>query len=178
MEGITVSSLHAAKGLEWDVVFLPGLTDGTLPIVYAQTEEAIAEERRLLYVGITRARQQLFLSWALARAPGGRRTRKPSRFLAGLQSRARPPEDDDPLVGALRRWRAETAAAQSVPAFVVLSDATLLLIASRRPASRAELATVPGVGAVRLDRYGAAVLALCAQAAEAARAAGNAAEAP
>jgi len=178
LDGVTLASLHAAKGLEWDAVFLAGLTDGTLPIVYAQTDEAIAEERRLLYVGITRARQQLFLSWALARAPGGRRTRRPSRFLAGLQSRARPPEEDDPLVGALRRWRAETAAAQSVPAYVVLSDATLLLIASRRPASRAELATVPGVGAVRLDRYGAAVLALCAQAAEAARAAGNAAEAP
>jgi DNA helicase-2/ATP-dependent DNA helicase PcrA len=178
LDGVTLASLHAAKGLEWDAVFLAGLTDGTLPIIYAQTEEAIAEERRLLYVGMTRARQQLFLSWPLARAPGGRRTRRPSRFLAGLQSRATPPEDDNPLVGALRRWRAETAAAQSVPAFVVLSDATLLLIASRRPATRAELAGVPGVGAVRLDRYGAAVLALCAQAAAAAQAAGNAAEAP
>jgi DNA helicase-2/ATP-dependent DNA helicase PcrA len=168
--GVTLASLHAAKGLEWDAVFLAGLTDGTLPIVYAQTDEAVAEERRLLYVGITRARQRLFLSWALARSPGGRRTRKPSRFLAGLQSRARPPEDDNPLVTALRQWRAATAGAQGVPAYVVLSDATLLLIASRRPASRAELAGVPGVGAVRLDRYGAAVLALCAEPANAAEA--------
>jgi DNA helicase II / ATP-dependent DNA helicase PcrA len=170
VDGVTLASLHAAKGLEWEAVFLAGLTDGTLPIVYAQTDEAVAEERRLLYVGITRARQRLFLSWALARSPGGRRTRKPSRFLAGLQSRARPPEEDNPLVTALRQWRSATAGAQGVPAYVVLSDATLLLIASRRPASRAELAGVPGVGAVRLDRYGAAVLALCAEAANAAEA--------
>ena len=87
MEGITLGSLHASKGLEWEVVFLPGLAEGTLPIIYAQTDEAIAEERRLLYVGVTRARERLFLSWALARSPGGRATRKPSRFLSGLRSR-------------------------------------------------------------------------------------------
>ncbi len=85
--GVTLASLHAAKGLEWDVVFLPCLTDGAMPIVYAQTADAIEEERRLLYVGITRARQRLFLSWALARSPGGRRTRQPSRFLDGLRGR-------------------------------------------------------------------------------------------
>ncbi|HUY50921.1 MAG TPA: ATP-dependent helicase [Streptosporangiaceae bacterium] len=87
MHGVTLASLHAAKGLEWDVVFLPGLTDGNLPIVHAQTEEAIEEERRLLYVGVTRARQRIFLSWPLARSPGGRRSRKPSRFLDGLRPR-------------------------------------------------------------------------------------------
>ena len=85
MHGVTLASLHAAKGLEWDVVFLPGLTEGTLPIVYAQTDEAIEEERRLLYVGVTRARERLFLSWPLARSAGGRRSRKPSRFLDGLR---------------------------------------------------------------------------------------------
>lgn len=85
--GVTLASLHAAKGLEWDVVFLPCLTDGAVPIVYAQSAEAIEEERRLLYVGITRARDLLFLSWSLARAPGGRQARTPSRFLAGLGGR-------------------------------------------------------------------------------------------
>ena len=89
--GVTLASLHAAKGLEWDVVFLPCLTDGAVPIVYAQTAEAIEEERRLLYVGITRARQRLYLSWALARSPGGRRTRQPSRFLDGLRGRGPAP---------------------------------------------------------------------------------------
>ena len=91
LSGVTVTSLHAAKGLEWDVVFLPGLTEGNLPIVHAQGQQAIAEERRLLYVGLTRARQRLYLSWALARIPGTRPSRVPSRFLAGLRPpRARP----------------------------------------------------------------------------------------
>ena len=85
LEGVTVASLHAAKGLEWDVVFLPGLTEGNLPIVHARGDEAVEEERRLLYVGVTRARQRVFLSWALARSPGGRQSRTPSRFLDGLR---------------------------------------------------------------------------------------------
>ena len=85
MAGVTLASLHAAKGLEWDAVFLPGLAEGNLPIVHAQTEEAIEEERRLLYVGVTRARERVFLSWSVARSPGGPRSRKPSRFLSGLR---------------------------------------------------------------------------------------------
>jgi DNA helicase II / ATP-dependent DNA helicase PcrA len=86
MEGVTLASLHAAKGLEWDAVFLPGLSDGNLPIVHAQTDEAVEEERRLLYVGVTRARQRVYLSWSLARSAGGRRPRKPSRFLDDVRS--------------------------------------------------------------------------------------------
>ncbi|HVF19402.1 MAG TPA: ATP-dependent DNA helicase UvrD2, partial [Mycobacteriales bacterium] len=82
--GVTLASLHAAKGLEWDAVFLVGLADGTMPIQHATTVEALAEERRLLYVGITRARRHLSLSWALARAEGGRRTRVRTRFLDGV----------------------------------------------------------------------------------------------
>jgi DNA helicase II / ATP-dependent DNA helicase PcrA len=87
VEGVTLASLHAAKGLEWTAVFLPGLTEGTLPIVYAQTEEAIEEERRLLYVGVTRAQEHLHLSWAVARSPGSRRSRQRSRFLPVKKSR-------------------------------------------------------------------------------------------
>jgi DNA helicase-2/ATP-dependent DNA helicase PcrA len=84
VEGVTLASLHAAKGLEWRAVFVVGLSDGLLPITYAETPEQVAEERRLLYVGVTRAREHLALSWAKARAPGGRGGRRPSRFLDGF----------------------------------------------------------------------------------------------
>ena len=90
-DGVTLASLHAAKGLEWDAVFLVGLTEGLLPIIYAETPEQVEEERRLFYVGVTRAREHLHLSWALARSPGGRRTRTPSRFLDGLRPAAAAP---------------------------------------------------------------------------------------
>ncbi|MFV0493783.1 ATP-dependent helicase, partial [Mycobacterium sp.] len=93
VQGVTLASLHAAKGLEWDAVFLVGLVDGTLPISHALAHgpdsERVEEERRLLYVGITRARVTLTLSWALARAAGGRQSRKPSRFLNGLAAQTR-----------------------------------------------------------------------------------------
>jgi DNA helicase-2/ATP-dependent DNA helicase PcrA len=179
MDGVTLASLHAAKGLEWDAVFLPGLADGTLPIIYAKTDEAVEEERRLLYVGVTRARLRVHLSWALARSAGGRKTRLPSRFLDGIRPAARPapaghgrsgraaPAQDgqpgSPIFLRLREWRRKTAREQSVPAYVIFSDATLAVIADRRPASTAELAAVSGVGQLKLDRYGAAVLALCAE---------------
>ncbi|ELS56242.1 ATP-dependent DNA helicase UvrD2 [Streptomyces viridochromogenes] len=85
VQGVTLASLHSAKGLEWDVVFLVGVAEGMMPITYAKTDEQIEEERRLLYVGVTRARQYLHVSWALTRAPGGRPNRRPSRFLDGLR---------------------------------------------------------------------------------------------
>jgi DNA helicase II / ATP-dependent DNA helicase PcrA len=85
VQGVTLASLHAAKGLEWDAVFLVGLTDGTLPIQHADgDDDAVEEERRLFYVGVTRARVHLRMSWALSRSAGGRRSRRRSRFLYGL----------------------------------------------------------------------------------------------
>jgi DNA helicase-2/ATP-dependent DNA helicase PcrA len=87
VDGVTLASLHSAKGLEWDAVFLVGLADGTLPTTYAKTAEQVEEERRLLYVGVTRAREWLWLSYASARSPGGR-ARRPSRFLPQLDRSA------------------------------------------------------------------------------------------
>jgi DNA helicase-2/ATP-dependent DNA helicase PcrA len=177
VQGVTLASLHSAKGLEWDVVFLVGLTDQTIPIQHADTPEQLAEERRLLYVGITRARHRLMLSWALARNPGQARRRRPSRFLDGLRpvgsgrkpatggaKKARPvPETADAATfGRLRVWRKKQADAQGVPAYVVFSDATLVAIADRAPGDSAALAEVPGVGPTKLERYAEPVLAVLA----------------
>lgn len=204
LEGVTLASLHAAKGLEWDAVFLVGVVDGTLPIIYAETPEQIEEERRLLYVGVTRAREHLTISWSLSRSPGGRKARRASRFLDGLttlavtpsppgvdRSKRKPvskgpqpcricgrpltaalerklgrcegcPADlDEALLAGLKAWRAATAKELKVPAYVVFTDATLQAIAERRPTSEADLSGISGVGRAKLDRYGAAVLALC-----------------
>jgi DNA helicase-2/ATP-dependent DNA helicase PcrA len=86
MEAVTLATLHSAKGLEWDTVYLVGLSEGLVPITYAKTFEAIDEERRLLYVGITRARKELHLSWSQA-GQGRSGDRAPSRFLEELRNR-------------------------------------------------------------------------------------------
>ncbi len=214
VEGVTLASLHAAKGLEWDCVFVVGCSDGLIPISMAEGLEAVAEERRLLYVGLTRARRVLRLSWAGARNPGGRASRRPSRFLDGAASilgdgarssarvggsgagrkagktskplkgakasRCRacgtdlataatrkmgrcqdcPPTYDEATFEALRVWRLAVAGATKVPAYVVFTDATLTAIAEKTPGNAAELATISGVGATKLDRYGDDVLAI------------------
>jgi DNA helicase-2/ATP-dependent DNA helicase PcrA len=159
-----------------------------------------------MYVGVTRAREHLHLSWALARSPGGRASRSPSRFLDGLRpadtsagalerastagrrrgrraplptvcagcgtaltkpadrTRGRcadcPPAYDELVFERLRAWRLARAQRDSVPAYVVFTDATLEAVAARGPASLAELATINGVGQVKLERYGREVLAL------------------
>jgi DNA helicase-2/ATP-dependent DNA helicase PcrA len=175
VQGVTLASLHSAKGLEWDAVFLVGLTDTTVPIQHATTDAQVAEERRLLYVGITRARERLALSWALARSPGQRRNRRPSRFLDGLRpsiprepavtKKAKGPKPeaaDAELFGRLRAWRRAQAEAQSVPPFVVFSDAVLVAIADARPDSRPALARISGVGPAKLERYADPVLTVIA----------------
>jgi len=201
VQGVTLASLHAAKGLEWDAVFLVGLADGTLPISHALAHgpdsEAVEEERRLLYVGITRAREHLALSWALARSAGGRQSRKPSRFLNGIAPQARADaavgksrrsrgaptrcrvcnnnlttpaavmlrrcetcaaDIDEELLLRLKSWRLDTAKEQNVPAYVVFTDNTLIAIAELMPEDEAALIAIPGIGARKLEQYGADVL--------------------
>ncbi|MEA2549913.1 MAG: ATP-dependent helicase UvrD/PcrA, partial [Chloroflexota bacterium] len=184
-DGVNLLTFHRAKGLEWDVVFLPMLEDGTLPIRQALDDDAaIAEERRLLYVGITRARRRLHLSWADRRETRGRETRRTrSRFLAGLapaaqratgssrgglpattRIRARPAAGSDPLFDALRAWRTERAREEKMPAYVVAYDETLASIAAARPTSLAALERVKGIGPAKLDKYGTDILAIIAAA--------------
>ncbi len=104
-EGVTLATLHAAKGLEWEAVFLCGMQEGSMPITYAETPAEVEEERRLFYVGVTRARSRLTVSWSAARNPGGRGNRKPSRFLEGLR-----PADSVLPVAAGRSRRSGKAA--------------------------------------------------------------------
>ncbi|SFO39719.1 ATP-dependent DNA helicase, Rep family [Geodermatophilus obscurus] len=176
VQGVTLASMHAAKGLEWDAVFVVGLVDGVLPIAQSLSRpDAVEEERRLLYVAVTRAREQLTLSWSLTRHPGAKRARPRSRFLDGLVPGSTPtapgPQrkakkvkvvldgEAGELFERLRAWRSSTAQAASVPAYVVFTDATLQAIAEARPTSIRELSGLPGVGARKLEMYGEDVLA-------------------
>ena len=150
--GVHLLTLHGAKGLEFEAVFIPRLEEKELPIRQAKKPGEVAEARRLFYVGLTRAKRQLALTWS----------GKPSRFLAELGVAARPvakqAEPDDPLYGALKRWRLERATADDLPAYVVFHNSTLAEIAGRRPRDLSELGAVPGVGPTKLDRYGGEVL--------------------
>jgi len=83
-DALTLASIHSAKGLEWPIVFLIGCSEGLLPLSYADTSDSIEEERRLAYVGVSRAADQLFVSWATSRTPGGKNSRTLSRFFADI----------------------------------------------------------------------------------------------
>jgi len=156
--GVHLLTLHRAKGLEFDAVFLPRVEEKELPCKQAmRVPGQVAEERRLLYVGITRAKRHLALTWA----------GKPSRFLLELGVEAAPPpalrraraeEPDDPTYQALKRWRLQRAKSDEIPAYVVFHNSTLAEIAARRPRTIAELSSVPGVGPTKLERYGRDVL--------------------
>lgn len=178
VDGVTLTTMHAAKGLEWDAVFIVGCSEGLMPISLAETDDAVAEERRLLYVAVTRAREHLHLSYARARKSGGRSTRKRTRFLEKWWPEAARPAsrrasraqrldsldaDQAHLFEALRQWRLGVAQEASKPAFTVFADPTLIDIAIQRPRTRGELAQINGVGAVKLEQFGAQVLRVVAE---------------
>ena len=208
-DGVTLASIHSAKGLEWASVYVVGCSDGLIPLQHADTPESVEEERRLLYVAITRAERDLTLSWARARQPGGRESRQVSRFLTALapspsdeasvrrgaaseqrtrkrrgpascrgcgkalvtpgertigRCRSCPATFDEDFFERLRAWRMEQASTRGVPAYVVFTDATLIAIAEQLPADVAALGSIPGVGPMKLEAYGDAVLSLVAHA--------------
>ena len=156
--GVHLLTLHRAKGLEWEAVFLPRVEEGELPVRRGD----VAEERRLFYVGLTRAKRHLLVTWE----------GKPSRFLDELGVRAAAPPvpkrerqalEQTPAVQALREWRLARARADEVPAYVVFNDRTLAELVARTPRTLAELAAVPGIGPAKLERYGSELLAQLAE---------------
>ncbi|MDR1634212.1 MAG: ATP-dependent DNA helicase UvrD2 [Bifidobacteriaceae bacterium] len=179
--GVTLASLHSAKGLEWEAVFLVGVADGLVPISLADRPQDVAEERRLLYVGITRAKRHLQLSYAKARTVGGNANRRHSQFLNGLWPTAEQSAkkarglavpakedltaDERGLFEQLWAWRLEIARAEGRTAFTVFTDLTLLAVASRRPRDRKALAAIPGIGPVKIELYGRDLLNVVAAAA-------------
>src|SRR5438045_2441681 len=147
--GVHLLTLHRAKGLEWEAVFLPRVEEGELPVRRGD----VAEERRLFYVGLTRAKRHLLVTWE----------GKPSRFLdelgvraavPALPKRERPALEQTPAVQALREWRLARARADEVPAYVVFNDRTLAELAARTPRAIARLAGVPRIGAAKPERHG------------------------
>ena len=186
-EGINLLTYHRAKGLEWDAVFLPSLEEGLLPIAQAiKRPSGLAEERRLLYVGITRARTHLVLSHAETRLSStGRPARRlRSRFLESLATPHKPslplveprpakatgtapirrtPPQGDTLYDALVVWRTSQSRADGVPAYVVAPNETLAAIAADRPRNSAALRRVRGMGEARLAKYGAQIIAIVAK---------------
>ena len=178
--GINLLTYHRAKGLEFEAVFLPRLEDRELPFAMA-TDERLAEERRLFYVGITRPKKRLMISWALFRPDERAKNRRPSPFLEEIlpasskaASKAAPgqpvstrertrrevaPEHRE-LFEALKEWRSSHAREAGVPAYIVFNDETLARISEMRPTSSIALLKVPGIGPSKSSSYGEHVLAL------------------
>lgn len=166
--GVNLLTYHRAKGLEFDAVFLPRMVDGELPYRSGRVRADTAEERRLLYVGITRARRSLFVTWST----DSRTKRSPFLDELGLwtkedgvpqQVRTRAtvvPRRGGQLMDRLKEWRRMRAKVDGVPAYVVFPDKTLVEIAQQMPTDWADLAGISGVGPTKLDRYADEILTI------------------
>ncbi|MEC8947150.1 MAG: ATP-dependent DNA helicase UvrD2 [Actinomycetota bacterium] len=187
IDAVEVATFHSAKGLEWPSVHLAGLEQGFVPINHAREPATIAEERRLLYVALSRAEEHLSLTWAAERTFGQRKVkRRPSPWLADLEAaiasldqpvgrpegarRAaelnartrRPTLPDEPAVIALKEYRTTAARAASVPPYVVFNDTTLADLVASWPTTPSELLAIHGIGPTKAERHGTAILAVLA----------------
>jgi DNA helicase-2/ATP-dependent DNA helicase PcrA len=154
--GVTLATIHAAKGLEWEAVIVAGCVEGSLPHAQSQSPSAIAEERRLFYVAVTRAKRHLLLTWSRARQPGGRATRQRSRFLDALGSTSG--GSDAGARSSVRRGRGSRPSTRREPAACRSCGRSLVTGAERArmrcrtcPPSASE-ATVDLLRAWRLER--------------------------
>jgi DNA helicase-2/ATP-dependent DNA helicase PcrA len=174
--GVTLSTVHRVKGMEWDRVVVAGVTDGVLPHRLAEDEE---EERRVLHVAITRCRHRVvvladatrpspFLGELDGSAPK-RAPRRPEKKEAtplpkGKSGKAAPLADLEPddarVEEALRAWRLERCRADDVPAYIVASNAVIRAITIGRPTTARELAKIDGIGPAKLELYGDEILAV------------------
>jgi len=201
---VEIATFHAAKGLEWPVVHLAGVERGLVPIGHADDDpDALAEERRLFYVALTRAEHQLHLTWAATRTFGERtvaRARSPyldeveaaCRTLgqggepadwpthlsaqrarlqrgdaAGGRGRAAPSVHaldaaSSATFDALKTWRGRQAQAAAVPPHVIFHDRVLVEVATTRPTTHAQLLAVAGIGELKVQRFGDAILTIVA----------------
>ncbi|MGH9061027.1 MAG: HRDC domain-containing protein, partial [Acidimicrobiales bacterium] len=181
--GVTLSTVHRVKGMEWDAVAVVAVTAGILPHRLAEDEE---EERRVLHVAITRARRHLTVLADRTRPSpflaelAGTATRRQARVSgpgAGREAGRReggrrqdgagqPADGGGPLEDGLRAWRRERSQRDKVPAFIVCSDRTLRAIAAAQPTSLVALRQVDGIGPTKLELYGDEILAVVGAAGE------------
>ena len=184
-DAVEISTFHRSKGLEWPVVHVAGLEQGLVPIAHAKDSNAVAEERRLLYVALTRAKDRILCSWANNRHfSGNKRTRDPSPWLfnieRAIQNLEKPLTQKEQItkvksarrkktknhlpetqqVRELKEWRLSVSRAADVPAFVIFNDETLLNLLEVKPTNLDELLKIKGIGPVKAERYGKEILDL------------------
>ena len=184
-DAVEISTFHRSKGLEWPVVHVAGLEQGLVPIAHAKDSNAIAEERRLLYVALTRAKDRILCSWASNRHfSGNKRKRDPSPWLfnieRAIQNLEKPLTQKEQITKArsargkktrnvlpetqqvkdLKKWRLSASRAADVPAFVIFNDETLLDLVEVQPTNLDELLKIKGIGPVKAERYGKEILEL------------------
>ena len=183
VDAVELCTFHAAKGLEWPIVHLVGLEDGLVPVAFARSRAALEEERRLLYVAATRARQELHVMWCSSRVVAGKRVeRSPSRWLEAFvgdpsadPTPTGPPSEvldllqrlrdsqvgEDPgrtseLLTDLQQWRSAAARAARIKPSAVLKDSALRHIAEQEPSSISELSAL--IGPHMAHRFGPRLL--------------------